>query len=144
MTEIGDKENMANKKLIENQKFSKAERLCSKIGIEKVFAEGKSLFEYPLKLIWVEDNFNGEFPAKVGISVSKRLFKRAVKRNLLKRRIREAFRKNKFTLYNYLTAENKKIILFIIYTTKEIIDYKTIENKMKLLMTKFCKQTFNT
>ena len=69
-----------------------------------------------------------EIPAKIIISVPKRIFKRAVDRNKLKRRIREAYRKNKTALYEELNS--KKVLLMVIYTSKKMEEYNEIEKRM--------------
>jgi ribonuclease P protein component len=63
----------------------------------------------------------------MAVSVPKRLFKRAVDRNLLKRRIREAYRLNKRELYDFFLQENRKLHMVIQYQQKEISDFHTIE-----------------
>ena len=65
--------------------------------------------------------------AEMGVSVPKRLFKRAVDRNLLKRRIREAYRLNKSDLYTALEQNKLNLILVIQYQHREIADFQTIE-----------------
>jgi len=63
----------------------------------------------------------------MAVSVPKRLFKRAVDRNLLKRRIREAYRLNKSELYNLLVQKELKLYLVIQYQHKEIAGFHVIE-----------------
>jgi len=63
----------------------------------------------------------------MAVSVPKRLFKRAVDRNLLKRRIREAYRLNKRVLYDLLVQDNRKLHMVIQYQQKEILDFHSIE-----------------
>ena len=109
------------------QTFSKAERLCSNILIENLFKSGSSFHKPPFKFVWLE-NSESHVPVKTVISVPKRSFKKAVDRNLLKRRIREAYRKNKASLYASLPE--KKIHLMIVFTGKSIIEYKDIEEKI--------------
>ena len=74
----------------------KAERLYSKIVIEKMFAGGasRSFSVFPLRAVYMSVD-RQEVPASILISVPKKRFKRAVKRNRVKRQIREAYRKNK-------------------------------------------------
>lgn len=63
----------------------------------------------------------------MAVSVPKRLFKRAVDRNLLKRRIKEAYRLNKHGLYERVLQSDKKLHLLIQYHQKEIMDFRSIE-----------------
>ena len=97
----------------------KKERLCGKTGIEKLLAKGKHGSMSELRYIYCT---NTELPYnRILISVPKKMFKRAVKRNLLKRRIRESWRKQKHDL----KAQNGTDILFI-YSTKEVLTYQDI------------------
>jgi ribonuclease P protein component len=66
----------------------------------------------------------------VAFTVSKRNFKRAVKRNLLKRRMREAYRLNKPAFYAEIAAKNASIALMFVFVGKDIIEYATIEKAM--------------
>ena len=109
------------------QTFSKAERLCSSVLIENLFKSGISYHLSPFKFVWLEASENN-VPVKTVIRVPKRLFKKAVDRNRLKRMIREAYRKNKNSLYDSLLE--KKIHLMIVFTAKSIIEYKDIEEKI--------------
>ncbi|MGQ0828915.1 MAG: ribonuclease P protein component [Bacteroidota bacterium] len=111
------------------QTFTKAERLYSKVLIDKLIENGNSFQSFPFKIIWLEVQENLA-PAQIVISVPKRSFKRSVDRNKLKRRTREAYRKNKMALYDHLN--NKRIILMFIYIAKTILDYKEIEEKVVL------------
>jgi ribonuclease P protein component len=66
----------------------------------------------------------------MAVSVPKRLFKKAVDRNLLKRRIREAYRLNKSDLYNLVKRKDLKLILLIQYQHREITGYLAIEEAL--------------
>ncbi len=109
------------------QTFTKAERLYGQTTLDKLFDTGKSLNSYPFKAIWLEVSEEAT-PIRVVISAPKRLFKRAVDRNRIKRMIREAYRKNKADTYQKLG--DKKIHLLLIYTSKTIMEYKEIEDKI--------------
>ncbi|WP_317045208.1 ribonuclease P protein component [Formosa algae] len=75
--------------------YGKTEKLKSKITIEKLFTEGKSVSAYPLRLVYLKTSFEDNVTIKAGVSVSKRNFKLAVDRNRIKRLLREAYRLNK-------------------------------------------------
>ena len=109
--------------------FQKKEKLCSKKQFDKLFAEGSSFLIYPLKVVFIETELNGKYPAQAAFAVSKKLFKKAVKRNLLKRRMREAYRRNKPDFYFKLG--DKKVAVIIIYVAKEILAHNQIETAMK-------------
>lgn len=123
--------------------FKKEERLCSKKLLEKLFHNGSSFLLYPFSIIWLADApADGEIPAvRVVISVSKRRFKKATDRNLIKRRIREIYRLNKEALlFNFFKDQHPGILLGISYIGKEIANYATMEKKLKLALEKLKNQ----
>lgn len=123
------------------QTFTKAERLCSKVVIDKVFERGRTVTVPLFRLFWIEAPPEQDYPAQIVISVPKRNFKRAVDRNTLKRRIREAYRKNKTGWYAQLRP--KAYSLLLIYTGKKSVEYKEIEEKIMLLMERFIAEQNN-
>ena len=116
--------------------YNKDEKLKSQKAIEQLFAEGKSVLAYPLRMVYL----NNQSQLKVGVSVSKRNFKLAVHRNRVKRLLREGYRLNK-----NLLIDNKldHYTLMILYISKEMPDFKIIDKKMKALLTKFNDQVSN-
>jgi|CXWL01.1.fsa_nt_gi ribonuclease P protein component len=120
--------------------FKKNERLTNKKTFEQLFNTGKSFTVAPFRLVWVETKANGTIPVQLGISVPKRSFAKAVDRNVLKRKIREAYRKNKHLLYGVLQKENLSIALMIIYIAKEEVPYREIENKMIVSLQRLAAQ----
>lgn len=123
-----------------NYKFRKEERLCSQKLIEKLFAEGWSFLVYPFKVVALDIDFEGNFPAKVALAVSKKLYKKAVHRNAIKRRMREAYRLNKHELL-LDGIPSKKAIMFI-YVGKEILAYKQMERAMVKSLQLLRKRSF--
>jgi len=111
--------------------FTKEERLCNKKLIDELFHNGSSFLCYPFKVSWLAVDEPLQFPAQVLFSVSKKRFKRAVDRNLIKRRIREAYRLHKQQyLYTGLQDSEKKIVFSVGFIGKEISSYELIDKKM--------------
>lgn len=117
--------------------FKKHERLTGKKSAEILFCKGKTLFEYPYKFFYTVDLPTTHTGNKVLITVSKRLFKSAVDRNTVKRKIREGYRKNKISL-NFV---NKNYTLAIVYIAKEILPTDFLEKKLVSLITKLINKT---
>lgn len=109
--------------------FKKEERLSSKKHFDKLFAQGISFLVYPLKINVLEVKFEEKYPAKAAFAVSKRSFKKAVRRNTLKRRMREAYRLNKHTLY--ALVDDRKLVIAFVYIGKETESFSRIEKAMK-------------
>lgn len=113
--------------------FSKQEKLCSTKAIENIFANGDSFVAYPLRVVYLltdEDNKENQY-ASVMISVAKKKFKRAVKRNRVKRLIREAYRLNKSSLSELLQTHNKRLDIAFLYLKTELPTYAEIEKAMQ-------------
>ena len=107
----------------------KQERLCGKKGIDSLLARGRHGSNGPIRYIFATGN--GEDFCRILISVPKKLFKRAVKRNLLKRRIRESWRRLKHEMSPAAGTD----ILFI-YSTKEVLPYQEIYECMEGIISK--------
>jgi ribonuclease P protein component len=112
--------------------FTKIERLCSKKAIDDLFANGKSKTQFPFKLIYKKAEFESPFPTRAMFVVPKKKHRRANKRNIIKRRMREVYRLNKHSLYDALTTQ--KIDLMFICLTNEELEYPVIEKSMRQLM----------
>ncbi|HPR73254.1 MAG TPA: ribonuclease P protein component [Bacteroidales bacterium] len=122
---------------IKRQTFKKTERLCSRKIITELFESGKTYSYSHYKILWLQlDPGKIPFPAQVAFSVPKKVFRLAVVRNLIKRRMREAYRKKKHILYNSLSSDNKCIALIFIFRDTSIPTYEEIEKTMDITINK--------
>jgi ribonuclease P protein component len=112
---------------IKRETFDKSERLCSTKIISGLFENGNIFHTSLFKVVWSKSPVILTHPAQITFSVSKRGFRLAVTRNLIKRRMREAYRKNKFLLYEFLKSENKQIVLVVIMKGDTVKDFTAIE-----------------
>ena len=115
--------------------FKKRERLNSRKTIEKLFAEGNTFTVHPYRVFWLT-NDNQDTYLKFAISIPKKKFKKAVDRNLLKRRTREAYRTQKHDLLETLHMHNKKISFFLVYLDNAIVPYSIIEEQINKILEK--------
>ena len=116
--------------------YPKTEKLKSKKIIDLLFTEGKSVGKYPLRLVYLKNDFEEDVPLKMGVSVSKKYFKNAVDRNYFKRVLRESYRLNKQLLIENIDA---KYCFMFFYQTNEKLSYQEIEKKTIQLFQKFIK-----
>jgi ribonuclease P protein component len=117
-----------------NFTYSKAEKLKSKTTIDLLFSKGKSVSKYPLRLVYIEGDFGDDLPIKIGVSVSKKHFKKAVDRNYFKRVLRETYRLNKHLLWDNLTTP---FSLMLLYQSKDRLSFEEINKKTIQLFEKF-------
>jgi ribonuclease P protein component len=127
-----------------NFTYPKSEKLKSKITIDLLFSEGKSVSKYPLRLVYVESDYGilegSEQKIKMGVSVSKKYFKHAVDRNYFKRLLRETYRLNKHLLVDNL---DKPYAFMFFYQTKDRFTYEEINTKTVQLFEKLHLQIKN-
>ena len=120
-----------------NYTLPRSERLRSLKAIRRMFGEGRGGFVYPFRYIFLADKQESESEGRgieVMFSVPKKFHKRANKRNLLKRRTREAYRMNREGLCEKLQQGEETIMLAFIYSTKEVHSSKTIENAVQKIL----------
>ncbi len=121
--------------------FSKKERLCSHTLITRLFEGTNSFLSYPFRIVWMDCELpHDSVNAQIAISVSKRNFKKAVDRNKIKRKIREAYRLNKSDFYEYLDIEGRRIAIVLIFLGKELPQYHFLEHKLKKMLRRFIKE----
>ncbi len=109
--------------------FRKSERLKSRKAISELFENGRSVYSYPVKVLYkIKWNEAGsKYPVKCGFSVAKKNFKLAVDRNFLKRRMREAYRLHKNSIFKTIEKKPVALDVFFIYIAKDKLNYFKIE-----------------
>ena len=118
--------------------FAKQEHLCSKKLIDSLFGGGgRSMVAFPLRVVYMKVPLTEQNAplAEMMVSVSKHHFKRAVKRNRVKRQVREAYRNNKSILLEALASkENERIIMAFVWQEPKIRTSADVEEKMTNLL----------
>ncbi|PKP42891.1 MAG: ribonuclease P protein component [Bacteroidetes bacterium HGW-Bacteroidetes-12] len=114
--------------------FSKKEKLKSIKDIEQLFKKGKSIHQHPFRLTYLEKKEKNGVSVNFGVSVPKKKIKLAVNRNLIKRRIREAYRLNNHLLKEALQKLDKELNVMVIYNSEQILSYSEIEGKIKVIL----------
>jgi ribonuclease P protein component len=127
----------------------KQERLKSRKLIDRLFNGGQSLFQHPCKLVYLKDphiqyeDIEASTNALLfSVTIPKKKLRSATHRNLLKRRIREAYRQHKQPLQEKLAQENVTVCLMFIYIEREIQDYAVIEKGIIKLLKKLDAKLF--
>jgi ribonuclease P protein component len=133
-----------NMNMVERQSFTKDERLCRTKLIKEIFENGNVFYSSQFRVSWIISSVNLPAPAQVAISVPKKSFRLAVTRNLIKRRIREAYRKNKHLLYNCLAAEEIQLAFILIFRQNRVSDYQTLEKSVKETIGMLCELVSKT
>lgn len=129
---------------ITRETFDKSETLCSRKTIETLFESGNIFYSPLFKVVWTNCPNSIPGPAQVAFSISKRGFRLAVIRNLIKRRLREAYRKNKRILYDHLISQNIQIVFIVIMRGNSVPDYSTIEKSIGEMINKLILLTSKT
>ena len=121
--------------------FKKEERLCSKKVIDLLYKSGSSFFLYPFKIQFIiNPTITSNSPIQVLFIVPKKRLKKAVDRNLVKRRMREVYRCHKQTLlYAALPDSNIKIAISYLYVGNGIESFEQIENSIKKSMSQLIR-----
>jgi ribonuclease P protein component len=117
--------------------YPKHEKLKSRTLIGTLFTEGKSVGKYPLRLVYVPLPEGEGGKTVVGVSVSKKHFKRAHDRNYFKRVLRETYRHHKHIIMNGI---DKPYAIMFLYQTKDRLTFTEIEEKTVQLFEKFLRE----
>lgn len=111
--------------------LSKEERISWKRHIDLLFAKGQSFIAFPFRVIYLSSEEEMPAPVSIMVSVPKKKFKRAVKRNLIKRQAKEAYRLQKYDLLDPLAGKNKSLLIAFLYVDKEVNPKEIIEKGMR-------------
>lgn len=113
-----------------DRSLPRTERLRSLGAVRRLFESGESGFIYPFRYVWFAEP-DLEQSVEVLFSVPKKFHKRANRRNLLRRRTKEAYRLQK----NMLRADAPvNLDLALIYSSKEVVSYKTIAHAVRRIL----------
>jgi len=126
--------------------LGKNERLKSRKAIAALFASGKSFSLFPFRVVFTlteVDVPEGEKPHLLvlpAFSVSKRHFSSAVKRNRVRRLMKEAFRLSKISLQEHPLPQTMRLELFLIFQGNELPEYSNVQLRMRQLMLRLKKE----
>lgn len=107
-----------------------SERLKSRKQIDSLFKEGKGFSVFPVRVMYQVTRPEADSSLQIGVTASKRYFKKAVDRNRIKRLLREAYRLQKEELLAQVKTSGKQVIVFFLYTDKTIASFDTIKTAM--------------
>jgi ribonuclease P protein component len=116
--------------------LGKKEKLKSRKQIDTLFATGKSFTVFPIRVTYRFLSAETDPLAQIGVTVSKRYFKKAVDRNKVKRLLREAYRLQKMELASQLQHSKLKAYVFFIYTDKTIVSFDVFKSAMSSCLRK--------
>lgn len=119
--------------------LNKSQRIKKKRIFDELFKAGKSKNKFPIRMVWVATDLIEKNNLQTAFVVPKRLFKSATVRNLLKRRVKEAFRINQIEIVEHINQSEKKFAILFMYSNNEIQDFKIIEKSVKYLLQHFIK-----
>ncbi len=113
--------------MMADETLTKSERLCGAVTVAELFEHGKGITAGCLRCKYLVRE-GSEDLSRIVVSVPKRNFKRAVKRNLLKRRIRESYRRQKALL-------GSGVDVLFVYTSREVLPYEAVYADMTAALT---------
>lgn len=121
--------------------FGKQERLKSSLAIQELLKEGQVISVYPFKIFWKNSGDPKQLsPVRTAVLVPKKKFRRAVDRNLMKRRIREVYRQNKTLIYEPLQNKKQGILLVILFLSDDFISFDRLNSGIRDVLGKLADQ----
>lgn len=128
------------KKLSGKNTFPKREKLKHRKSIQYLFDKGASFVVHPIRLVYVvQDALPKEDVPKFSVTVSKKHFPKAVDRNEIKRKIREAYRLNKSPLILYCKEKNRSLHMMWIFSGKEKKEFEVIQDLVQKIIKKLLR-----
>lgn len=118
------------------QSFKKAERITSKLLIDRLFnGEGSSMVVFPFRVVYIRMP-KGDVPVSILVSVPKKRFHKAVDRNRMKRLTREAYRRQKQILWNAMEESDESIAIAFICIASSLCTYANVYKSMNKILTR--------
>ena len=125
---------------INNYKFRKEEKIVGENRIDSLFIEGKSFVAFPLRVVYLKTELSLSSPLSVLVSVPKKRIKSAVKRNRIKRQVREAYRLNKHYLEALTESIDHHLDIAFVFVRDELMEYSIIEKGMRKGLTEIANR----
>ena len=123
----------------------KYERICKENDIQALFDKGVGVSVYPYRVIYLfRHDESRPVTVRLLVSVSKKRFHHAIKRNRVKRLVREAWRKNKAELYEICQRDNISVDVALVYTATVIHSYEEMLEKTKKAVQEMVKRYSST
>lgn len=123
--------------------FPNSEHLKQKHLFDELFSSGIRSFKHPVMVLWKETELPTAKPIQVGFSVPKKHFKKAIQRNRIKRRLREAYRTQKAPLSQHLEKSGRQLAVLFVVVKPDNISYEELQPKILLLLQGIEDAVFN-
>ncbi len=126
--------------MMTKEDFPKYERICKENDIQLLFDKGEGVSVYPYRVIFLfRHDESRPVTVRLLVSVSKKRFHHAFKRNRVKRLMRESWRRNKAPLYEICQRDNISLDVALVYTATVIHSYEEMLAKTKKAVKEIAK-----